>query len=221
MKAIRRFLHWSQTGAHIDYALAGLSEHDLDVSPFKQFETWFEQAAAAKIHLPNAMTVATATKGGIPSARTVLLKEFDAHGFVFYTNYDSQKGRELTDNAAAALVFYWRELGRQVCITGKVSKITPEESDLYFHSRPVGSRLAALASSQSEVIPSRAMLEDRFKQLAEVYQDKDIPRPPHWGGFRLAPDTIEFWQSRPNRLHDRLRYTRQSNGNWRTERLAP
>jgi pyridoxamine 5'-phosphate oxidase len=218
---IRRLFHGSRTGMYIASAVAGLRESDLDVSPFKQFEIWFQQAVAAKIDLPHAMTLATATKDGRPSARMVLLKEFDDRGFVFYTNYDSPKGRELAENANAALVFYWRELGRQVRITGKVAKILPEESDRYFQSRPVGSRLAALASSQSAVIPSRKTLEDRFTQLAATYDHKDIPRPLHWGGFRLAPEAIEFWQGRPNRLHDRLRYTRQPQGDWHIERLAP
>ena len=204
-----------------EYTDAGLDERDLAANPFKQFEKWFQDAVEAKIDLPDAMTLATATKDGIPSARIVLLRGHDERGFVFYTDYESQKGEELAENPNAALVFYWRELDRQVRITGQVSKVSRENSNNYFQSRPVGSRLAALASKQSEVIPDRKVLEDRFNQLAEQYQNKEIPLPSKWGGYRLSPNMIEFWSGRPSRLHDRLRYTRQSNNGWRIERISP
>ena len=204
-----------------EYADAGLDEQDLDANPFKQFEKWFQEAIEAKIDLPDAMTLATATKDGIPAARIVLLRGHDERGFVFYTDYESQKGEELAENPNAALVFYWRELDRQVRITGQVSKVSRENSQNYFQSRPVDSRLAALASRQSEIIPDRKILEERFKQLAAQYQDKEIPLPSEWGGYRLSPNMIEFWSGRPSRLHDRLRYTRQPDNDWRIERISP
>ena len=204
-----------------EYTDAGLDDRDLNANPFKQFEKWFQEAIDAKLDLPDAMTLATATKDGIPSARTVLLRGRDERGFVFYTDYGSQKGRELAENPNAALVFYWRELDRQVRITGQVSKVSRENSNNYFHSRPVGSRLAALASRQSEVVPDREVLEERFMRLAEQYQDREIPLPSDWGGYRLFPNMIEFWSGRPNRLHDRLRYTRKPNDDWRIERISP
>ena len=204
-----------------EYTDAGLDEQDLDANPFKQFEKWFQEAIDAKLDLPDAMALATATKDGIPSARIVLLRGLDARGFVFYTDYESQKGKELAENPNVALVFYWRELDRQVRITGQVSKVSRENSNNYFQSRPVGSRLAALASRQSEVIPNRKILEERFEQLAAQYQDTEIPLPSDWGGYRLSPNMIEFWSGRPSRLHDRLRYTRQSNDDWRIERISP
>ena len=204
-----------------EYTDAGLNEQDLDANPFKQFEKWFQEAIDAKIDLPDAMTLATATSEGIPSARIVLLRGQDERGYVFYTDYQSQKGLELAENPNAALVFYWRELDRQVRITGQVNKVSRENSNNYFQSRPVGSRLAALASKQSEVIPDRKGLEKRFKQLAERYQDDEIPLPSEWGGYRLSPNMIEFWSGRPSRLHDRLRYTIQPDNNWRIERISP
>ena len=204
-----------------EYTDAGLDEQDLDANPFKQFEKWFQEAIDAKLDLPDAMTLATATKDGIPSARIVLLRGLDERGFVFYTDYESQKGKELAENPNAALVFYWRELDRQVRITGQVSRVSRENSNNYFQSRPVGSRLAALASRQSEVIPDRKILEERFEQLAAQYQDTAIPLPSDWGGYRLSPNMIELWSGRPSRLHDRLRYTRQSNDDWRIERISP
>ena len=204
-----------------EYTDAGLEERDLDANPFNQFDQWFQEAIDAKIDLPDAMTLATATQDGIPSARIVLLRGHDERGFVFYTDYESQKGKELAENPKAALVFYWRELDRQVRITGQVSKVSRENSQHYFQSRPIGSRLAALASKQSEVIPDRRVLEDRFNQLAAQYQDEEIPLPADWGGYRLSPDMIEFWSGRPSRLHDRLRYTRQPNNDWRIERISP
>ena len=204
-----------------EYTDAGLNEQDLDANPFNQFDQWFQEAIDAKIDLPDAMTLATATQDGIPSARIVLLRGHDERGFVFYTDYESQKGKELAENPKAALVFYWRELDRQVRITGQVSKVSRENSQHYFQSRPIGSRLAALASKQSEVIPDRRVLEDRFNQLAAQYQDEEIPLPADWGGYRLSPDMIEFWSGCPSRLHDRLRYTRQPNNDWRIERISP
>jgi pyridoxamine 5'-phosphate oxidase len=202
-------------------AQASLTESDVDPNPFRQFTQWFQDALRAELPQPNAMSLATATPNGIPSARMVLLKDFDERGFTFYTNYDSQKGRELARNPQAALVFYWAELFRQVRIMGRVSQVTPEESDAYWRTRPVGSRLGAMASQQSQVIRSREVLEIKLKQLQEGYQRDDIPRPPDWGGYRLSPRSIEFWHSRENRLHDRLRYTRQPDNAWLIERLSP
>ena len=204
-----------------EYTDAGLDEQDVDANPFKQFEKWFHEAIDAKLDLPDAMTLATATSEGIPSARIVLLRGHDERGFVFYTDYESQKGEELAENPNAALVFYWRELDRQVRITGQVSKVSRENSNNYFQSRPVDSRLAALASKQSAIIPDRAVLEEQFKQLAAQYQDKEIPLPSDWGGYRLSPNMIEFWSGRPSRLHDRLRYTQQPDDSWRIERISP
>lgn len=204
-----------------EYALAGLKESDLDSNPFNQFDKWFQQALAAGLPEPNAMTLATATLDGKPSARIVLLKGFDERGFVFFTNYESQKGRELLANPQAALVCYWIELERQVRISGRVSRVSAEESKEYFQSRPLGSQLGAWASQQSEVVDGRKTLEDRLEQLTREYQTKPVPLPPYWGGYRVAPETIEFWQGRPNRLHDRLRYTFQTNHHWLIERLSP
>ena len=204
-----------------EYALAGLSEAELAPEPFAQFAEWFDEALRAELREPNAMTVATATRDGIPSARIVLLKSWDERGFVFYTNYEGQKGRELTENPAAALVFYWSEMERQIRIVGDVARVDREESDRYFESRPLGSRLGALASPQSTVIPERGVLEARLRELATTYQDEPPARPADWGGFRVAPRTVEFWQGRPNRLHDRLRYRRDEDGGWVVERLAP
>ena len=204
-----------------EYTLAGLKESDLDPNPLKQFDKWFQQALAAGLPEPNAMTLATATLDGKPSARIVLLKGLDERGFVFFTNYESQKGRELSANPQAALVCYWIELERQVRINGRVNCVSVEESEEYFRSRPLGSQLGAWASRQSEVVGGRKILEDRLEALTHEYQSKTIPLPPYWGGYRVAPETIEFWQGRPNRLHDRLRYTLQSNSQWLIERLSP
>lgn len=197
-----------------------LNEKDVDPNPFLQFGKWFKQAEAAVPILPNAMTLATATTNGLPSARVVLLKDFDERGFVFYTNYESPKGHDLDRNPVAYLCFYWAELGRQVRITGSVSRTTREESEAYFHSRPLDSQLGAWASNQSEVISSRDVLESRMKELVRKYEGKEIPLPPYWGGYRVSPSVIEFWQSRPSRLHDRLRYGRHGR-EWVIERLAP
>lgn len=203
------------------HAEAGLSEQDLRESPFAQFESWLGEALKHDIPEPNAMTLATATREGRPSARVVLLRGFDERGFVFYTNYESRKGRELIENPYAALVFHWAELGRQIRVTGTVEKTSREESEAYFQTRPAGSRLGAWASRQSEVIPDRAFLERRLAELAAEYPGEEIPLPPFWGGFRVIPDAIEFWQSRPSRLHDRLRYVRQPDASWKVERLSP
>jgi pyridoxamine 5'-phosphate oxidase len=202
-----------------DYTQAGLEQGD--PSPFKQFELWFNQAMAANLLEPNAMTLATVTPAGLPDARIVLLKGFDDRGFVFYTNYRSQKGQELAANPHAALVFLWGDLERQVRVVGRVEKATALEADTYFQSRPLGSRLGAWASTQSEVIPSREFLENRMSELAKEYQDREIPRPDHWGGFRVVPTELEFWQGRPSRLHDRLHYRLQDDGGWVIDRLAP
>lgn len=204
-----------------DYQFQGLSETDADRNPFKQFQLWFDQALAAQLPEPNAMTVATVTKSGKPRARVVLLKNFDERGFVFYTNYHSQKGQELADNPQAAIAFWWAELERQVRIEGRVLKVSDRESDEYFHSRPFNSRLGAWASEQSQVIESREVLEQRLQDLKTKYENQDIPRPPHWGGFRVIPTAIEFWQGRPSRLHDRLLYSLLDDGSWQIERLSP
>jgi pyridoxamine 5'-phosphate oxidase len=204
-----------------EYMRLGLAEADLASDPIEQFRLWFGVALASNLPEPNAMTVATATPGGRPSARTVLLKGFDERGFVFYTNYRSRKGRELAANPQAALVFYWPELERQIRIEGQIERVSPEESDAYFHSRPQGSQLGAVVSQQSEVIPDRHVLEKRMQELTARYRDQNIPRPAHWGGYRLRPEVIEFWQGRPSRLHDRLRYRKYDDGRWIVERLSP
>ena len=204
-----------------DYTLQGLREADADPNPFKQFQKWFDQALAAQLPEPNAMTLATATEEGLPSARMVLLKNFDERGFVFYTNYKSRKGQELAHNSQVALVFWWAELERQVRIEGRSLKVSDQESDEYFHSRPLSSRLGAWASDQSQVISDREVLELQLQQLKTEYENKDVPRPPHWGGFRVIPTVIEFWQGRPSRLHDRLNYRRVDDHTWLIERLSP
>ncbi|HEY9633605.1 MAG TPA: pyridoxamine 5'-phosphate oxidase [Coleofasciculaceae cyanobacterium] len=204
-----------------EYTLQGLSETEIRPNPFEQFKIWFNQALAAQLPEPNAMTIATATSDGKPSARMVLLKDYDERGFVFYTNYDSHKGQQLIRNPWGAIAFLWVELERQVRIEGRVEKVSAAESDEYFHSRPKGSQLGAWASNQSQVVESRQVLERRLEQLKEEYDNKEIPRPPHWGGFRVIPDEIEFWQGRPNRLHDRLLYRRGEGGSWKIQRLSP
>ncbi len=198
-----------------------LAESSVANNPFEQFEKWFNDTIEAKIDLPDAMTLATATPDGIPSARMVVLRGFDKSGFCFYTDYDSQKGLELAVNPHAALVFYWRELDRQVRCNGTVEKMTADESDAYFASRPIDSQLAVWTERQSIVISGREHLEDNFEQAKLNYVDKDIPRPPHWGGYRLVPNMFEFWQGCPSRLHDRIRYTLKKDGNWKIERLSP
>jgi pyridoxamine 5'-phosphate oxidase len=205
-----------------EYAMSGLREVDADPDPIRQFGKWFTEAvgASAGDDDPNAMTLATATRDGIPSARIVLLKGFDASGFAFFTNYDGAKARELAANPQAALCFWWHRLERQVRITGTVSKVSRSESESYFAQRPRGSQLGAWVSHQSQVVSSRQVLEDELARLEKMHDGKPVPTPPNWGGYRLKPQTIEFWQGRPNRLHDRLRYRREDDA-WKIERLSP
>lgn len=197
-----------------------LNEADLDPDPIKQFQLWFAEAQAVGIPEPTAMILATADREGRPSARTVLLKDVDHRGFVFYTNYESRKGKELEENPRAALVFNWPQLRRQVCIEGSVSRVSREESEAYFKTRPRGHQLGAWASRQSSVVSGREELDRRLAALEAEYQGKEIPLPPYWGGYRVTPERIEFWQGRANRMHDRLVYRRQKDG-WVLERLAP
>ena len=204
-----------------EYSLAGLSEKDVARDPYRQFEKWFQEAEAAKIHEPNAAVLATAARDGRPSARMVLLKAVDGRGFVFYTNYHSRKGRELEGNPRAAYLFPWVALERQVVVEGAVAKVAREESEAYFHSRPRASQLAAWASPQSSIISGRDVLEDAMRAVERKYSGVEAPLPPNWGGFRIIPDSVEFWQGRRNRLHDRLRYRRDEAGAWIVERLAP
>lgn len=204
-----------------EYTLNGLSEASADENPFKQFEKWFGEAIAAALPEPNAMTLATATEAGKPSARIVLIKGFDEHGFIFYTNYESRKGRELAENPFASLVFHWTELERQVRIEGAVEKVSREVSEKYFHSRPAGSQLGAWASAQSRVVTGREELESNLAMRTTEFDGKEIVLPPFWGGYRVVPDVIEFWQGRPNRLHDRLQYSRAAEAAWKIERLSP
>jgi len=203
-----------------DYARGSLDETSVDADPIRQFEAWFKQALDARLPEPNTMTLATVDARGYPSARIVLIKGVDERGFVFFTNYESRKGLDLAANPHASLLFYWIELERQVRVEGTVVKTAADESDAYFNSRPLGSRIGAWASDQSRPIESRALLEAREKSFSERFGEHP-PRPPHWGGYRLVPDMIEFWQGRPSRLHDRILYTRVSGGDWRISRLSP
>ncbi|HEY9728036.1 MAG TPA: pyridoxamine 5'-phosphate oxidase [Chroococcales cyanobacterium] len=204
-----------------DYTFQGLSEADAQPDPFRQFKIWFDQALAAELPEPNAMTISTVTSDGKPSARMVLLKDYDEQGFVFYTNYESHKGQQLLQNPWGAITFWWAELERQVRIEGRVAQVSAAESDEYFHSRPRNSQLGAWVSAQSQVINNREVLEERLQQLEKEYKNKEIPRPPHWGGFRVIPTAIEFWQGRPSRLHDRLLYRCSEDGTWKIQRLSP
>lgn len=203
-----------------EYTFAGLTEADLDPSPFTQFARWFEQALQAEVPEPTGMTLSTVNDVGQPSARVVLLKGFDEHGFVFFTNYDGKKGRDLAANPQAAISFWWSQLQRQVRIEGTVEKLTDAESDEYFATRPLGSQIGAWASEQSKVITGREELQARVQEIEKRFTDGQIPRPPFWGGYRLRPTMVEFWQGRPSRLHDRLRY-RLHQGQWMIERLSP
>jgi pyridoxamine 5'-phosphate oxidase len=206
-----------------EYERGGLQRADLDANPITQFNSWFAQATTALAEKEldvNAATLATADKNGKPSARIILLKGMDDRGFIFFTNYDSRKGRELAENPNASLVFYWADLERQVCVAGPVEKISPAESEKYFKSRPRGSQLAARASNQSDVIADRAALEKKWDKMSAKFPG-EIPLPSNWGGFVLKPERIEFWQGRANRLHDRFQYTKQPDNAWKLERLAP
>ena len=204
-----------------EYSLAGLSEKDVARDPFRQFEKWFQEAEAAKIHEPNAAVLATAARDGRPSARMVLLKGIDGRGFVFYTSYDSRKAREMEANPRAAYVFPWVGLERQVIVEGAVTKVAREESEAYFHSRPRASQLAAWASPQSSIVSGREAIEEAMKAAERKYSGVEAPLPQNWGGFRIVPELVEFWQGRRSRLHDRIRYRREATGEWVVERLAP
>jgi pyridoxamine 5'-phosphate oxidase len=203
-----------------EYADAALDVRDVDPDPIVQFRRWFDEAVQAQLTDANAMTLATSTRDGRPSARIVLLKEFDERGFVFYTDYRSRKGAELDENPQAALVFYWREIDRQVRLEGTVVRIDPAESAAYFSTRPSGSRIGAWASTQSAAISGRDWLDAEVKRVEERFPDGEVPLPPHWGGYRVRPDVCEFWQGRPSRLHDRIQYRRDGDA-WTVERLSP
>ena len=208
-------------GIRKNYSQKKLTEKKAEEGPVKQFEKWWKQAVASKILEPNAMTLATASADGMPSARIVLLKGFSDEGFVFFTNYNSFKGQQLAENPKACLVFFWKELERQVRITGLVQKISAEASDAYFYSRPPGSQVGAIASPQSQVIESREWLDEQYRELKKELKKGTAKRPEHWGGFIVKPVVVEFWQGRPSRLHDRLQYTLDEKGGWKLERLAP
>jgi pyridoxamine 5'-phosphate oxidase len=203
-----------------EYTLLGLSEADLDPDPLRQFRLWFDQGAAGQVE-PNAMTLATATSDGRPSARVVLLKSLDERGLTFFSSYEGRKARELEANPWSALLFYWAALDRQVRVEGTVARVSAEESDAYFAGRPRGSQLGACASHQSAILADRAALERRLQELEAEFAGRPVPRPPLWGGYRLRPVALEFWQGRPNRLHDRLRYRRVEPAGWVIERLSP
>jgi pyridoxamine 5'-phosphate oxidase len=207
--------------SHYEHPATGLRRRDLDPDPVKQFANWFTAAIEAGIRDVNAMSLATAGRDGKPTVRIVLLKGFDQDGFAFFTNYLSEKGGQLEENPYAACVFYWIELDRQIRVSGRAEKTSREESERYFHSRPRGSQLGAWASRQSEVLDARRVLDARMAEMTERYIDDPVPLPPHWGGYIIKPELFEFWQGRPNRLHDRFRYTLQKDGSWQIDRLAP
>ncbi len=209
--------------AHLrrEYRHEELIEKNVPANPITLFQRWFKEALKAQVLDTNALAVASVSSSGKPSNRIVLLKGLDPKGFVFYTNYESRKGRELRQKPVASLLFFWPQLSRQVRVDGKVTKVSAQESDIYFKTRPRGSQLGAWASNQSDIVPDRDFLERRMRALEEQFAGREIPRPPHWGGFRLIPHTIEFWQGRPNRLHDRLQYQRKGSGSWKMSRLAP
>ncbi|MBL7701480.1 MAG: pyridoxamine 5'-phosphate oxidase [Ferruginibacter sp.] len=204
-----------------DYQLQTLLERDVAQNPFDQFTQWWDEAVKSEPDEVNAMTLATASAAGMPSARTVLLKSFSTEGFVFFTNYNSSKAKEIEENPYACLVFFWKELERQVRITGGIEKVSEGESDEYFYSRPLGSRIGAWASPQSSVIPSRETIETNLAKYEQQFAGGEITRPPHWGGYIVKPAAIEFWQGRPSRLHDRILYSKLEEGMWKIERLAP
>ena len=203
-----------------DYSLTGLDEEKINKNPFIQFSIWMEEAINSGLIDPSAMILATADKNAVPSVRVVLLKALDDEGFVFFTNYESRKGKDILENPSASLLFFWKELERQIRISGKVNKISKKESEEYFHSRPYESQLAAWASGQSSIIPGREYLEKKFEEIKTKYNGKEIPLPPFWGGLKLVPLSFEFWQGRENRLHDRIFYQKE-NDNWKILRLAP
>ena len=204
-----------------DYSFKGLSENEVDTNAIKQFEKWWKEAVDSKIDEVNAMTLATASLDALPSARIVLLKGFDENGFVFFTNYESYKAQQLAENPKACLVFFWKELQRQVRLTGLIQKISAKQSDEYFKTRPESSRIGAWASPQSRVIESRDWLDEKFNELVNKMEGNSDARPPNWGGYIVKPVVIEFWQGRPSRLHDRIQYTLEESGGWIIERLAP
>ncbi len=204
-----------------EYKQGSLGRADLKPSPFDQFTVWFEQACKAECQDPNAMSVATVSKEGQPTLRTVLMKHYDDNGFVFLTNYDSKKGRDISENSNVCLMFPWLALERQVIITGVASKISVDEADFFFHKRPIDSQISAWASPQSRPVESRQVLQAAWDKVKQKYADGKVPCPPYWGGYRVAPKTIEFWQGRANRLHDRFVYTKQPNNSWTIERLGP
>lgn len=205
----------------LSYEKGALDESTLPADPYELFRLWIEDAIAAGVQEPNAMTLATVSADGQPSSRTVLLKGYDARGFSFFTNYRSRKGRELDANPKAGLTIFWKERERQVCIRGSVARLSREESDVYFQSRPYGSQIGAWVSEQSETIPGRAWLEDRDVELRATYPEGSVPIPPHWGGYLVIPQQVEFWQGRPSRLHDRVLYAREREGEWLRVRLSP
>ena len=204
-----------------EYVFEGLDENTIEKDPFKLFDIWFKDAVDKNVHEPNAMTIATADKDGKPSARMVLLKDVSKNGFVFYTNYESRKGKEIASNPNAAILFWWDILARQIRIEGKIEKISEDESEEYFNSRPVGSKIGAIVSDQSRTIPSYKKLEEKYNLLSNEYKDGNIPKPGNWGGYRVTPDQMEFWQGRQNRLHDRILFRKSSKSNWTIERLSP